>query len=422
MSANAIEVHALRKHYALGATSDAFPTLRDLIAARTKRMLGLDRRRTGPPVATAPFWALDGVSFDVPEGQVVGIIGSNGAGKSTLLKILSRIVEPTEGRAVLRGRVGSLLEVGTGFHPELTGRENIVLNGVIMGMSRREVAQHFEEIVAFAGIGAFLDTPVKRYSSGMYVRLAFAVAAHLEPEIMLIDEVLAVGDAEFQKKCLGKIGEVARSGRTIVFVSHNLTSIQSLCQRAIYLRGGKVAADGPPRAVVAQYLGGDVADRRERVWQHGDAAPGGRGVRLRRACVRPRNGGPADAIDVRTTFVIELDYETTEPARRIACDLLVIDEHGVLLFNAGPLTPAAPLERGIYRDTCSVPGDLMNDGVYRVEVRIIEGGRTLVPPTEILTFRIGDNPDFRHGWHGEWAGAIRPMLEWTTQRVGEPAD
>lgn len=415
MSSKAIEVHDIRKHYLLGSAGDAFPTLRDLIATRAKHWItrGRDSARSE---SVAPFWALDGVSFEIAPGEVVGLIGSNGAGKTTLLKILSRIVEPTAGHARLRGRVGSLLEVGTGFHPELTGRENIYLNGVIIGMSRREVAKHFDEIVAFAGIDAFLDTPVKRYSSGMYLRLAFAVAAHLEPEILLIDEVLAVGDAEFQKKCLGKIGEVARSGRTIVFVSHNLTSIQALCQRAIYLRHGKVAADGPARAVVGQYLSGGTTDRAERTWTD-DTGPGTDEVRVRRACVK-RLGGDADsAIDVRTPFAIEVDYTTRTAGHRVACDLLVVDEHGILLFNAGPLVPPAPLEPGVYRDVCRIPGDLMNDGAYRVEVRISESGREILPPTEILTFRIADNADFRHGWHGEWAGAIRPMLEWSTTRI-----
>ena len=206
--------------------------------------------------ATEDFWALRDVSFEVAPGEVVGIIGRNGAGKSTLLKILSRITEPTTGRVTLDGRVASLLEVGTGFHPELTGRENIFLNGAILGMTRAEIRRKFDEIVAFAEVERFLDTPVKRYSSGMYVRLAFAVAAHLEPEILVVDEVLAVGDAEFQKKCLGKMHEVSRGGRTVLFVSHNMAAVQALCSRAIWLERGEVAASGPASAVVAQYLQG----------------------------------------------------------------------------------------------------------------------------------------------------------------------
>ena len=416
MSVNAIEVEGLRKRYTLGARGDAFPTLRDLIAARAARLF---TRRNGAARAEAnPFWALDDVSFNVHVGEVVGVIGANGAGKSTLLKILSRIVEPTEGRAVLRGRVGSLLEVGTGFHPELTGRENIYLNGVIIGMSRREVAKHFDAIAAFSGIEAFLDTPVKRYSSGMYVRLAFAVAAHLEPEILLVDEVLAVGDAEFQKKCLGKIGEVARSGRTVLFVSHNLTSIQSLCHRAVYLRQGRIVSDGPARSVVGEYLRGNVSGSCERKWEEG-RGPGDSAARLRRACVKPVGGRPDDPIDVRTAFEVELEYAVTMAESRVACDILVVDEHGTLLFNAGPLTPPQSLAPGSYRDVCRVPGDLMNDGVYRIEARLSENGREILPPTEILTFHISDSADFRHGWHGEWAGAIRPMLDWKTERIGE---
>ncbi len=248
----AIRVENLSKQYTIGRAQERHDTLRDALSAAF--------RRKGTNGSAETFWALKDVSFEVKRGEVVGIIGRNGAGKSTLLKILSQITEPTSGRASIYGRVGSLLEVGTGFHPELTGRENIYLNGAILGMRREEITRQFDEIVAFSEIEKFLDTPVKRYSSGMYVRLAFAVAAHLEPEILLVDEVLAVGDAAFQKKALGKMGSVVNEGRTVVFVSHNMAAIQNLCQKVMLLEGGQLKEIGTPSKIVDQYL---VSDRKE---------------------------------------------------------------------------------------------------------------------------------------------------------------
>ncbi len=252
MSEITLRVENVSKSYELGAGREVRPryrTLRETIAGGAQQLF----RRNGSQVKQEKFWALRDVSFDVQEGEVVGIIGRNGAGKSTLLKILSRITEPTTGKIRIRGRVASLLEVGTGFHPELTGRENVFLNGAILGMSRAEIKSRFDEIVAFAEIEQFLDTPVKRYSSGMYVRLAFAVAAHLEPEILIVDEVLAVGDSEFQRKCLGKMREVSQGGRTVLFVSHNLVAVQMLCSRVILLTRGSIVADGTPAVSIHTY-------------------------------------------------------------------------------------------------------------------------------------------------------------------------
>jgi lipopolysaccharide transport system ATP-binding protein len=253
-----IQVENLGKQFVIGRRRQAsYTALRDVIAQQLRSGLqGLWRRKGGRQTESAQeiFWALQEVSFDIYEGDRVGIIGRNGAGKSTLLKILSRITEPSRGRISITGRVASLLEVGTGFHPELTGRENIFLNGAILGMSRAEIAQKFDEIVAFAEVEKFLDTPVKRYSSGMYVRLAFAVAAHLEPEILIVDEVLAVGDAQFQKKCLGKMEDVSKEGRTVLFVSHQMAAVEALCNRAILINAGQVHLDGPPTQVINAYL------------------------------------------------------------------------------------------------------------------------------------------------------------------------
>ncbi len=255
MSDIAIRVENISKRYRLGER-EPYKLLREVVSRAAAAPLGW-MRRNGQPGAgdsTGYFWALDNVSFEIKQGQAVGIIGRNGAGKSTLLKILSRITRPTRGQAQIYGRVGSLLEVGTGFHPELTGRENIYLNGAILGMKRIEIERKFDEIVAFAEIEKFLDTPVKRYSSGMYVRLAFAVAAHLEPEILLVDEVLAVGDAQFQRKCLGKMGEVTKTGRCVLFVSHNMSAVQQLCNKAILIKCGEIVRSGPPDNVIPDYL------------------------------------------------------------------------------------------------------------------------------------------------------------------------
>jgi lipopolysaccharide transport system ATP-binding protein len=259
MTAAALRVRGLSKQYTIGARQERHTQLRDRIAAAASGVLRRVLARGHRLSPSATIWALNDVSFDVNPGEVVGIVGGNGAGKSTLLKILSRITEPTAGTAEIHGRVGSLLEVGTGFHPELTGRENIYLNGAILGMRRAEITRKFDAIVDFAGVERFIDTPVKHYSSGMYVRLAFAVAAHMEPEILVIDEVLAVGDAHFQKKCLGKMDDVSRQGRTILFVSHNLDAVQRLCTRGLLIDRGQLVADGPIGDVVARYRSSDTA-------------------------------------------------------------------------------------------------------------------------------------------------------------------
>jgi lipopolysaccharide transport system ATP-binding protein len=256
MSEIAVRVEGLGKRYKLGP-AERYRNLRDTLADTFTAPFRWFRRGRSADAAEQIFWALKDISFDVQRGDVIGIIGRNGAGKSTLLKVLSRITEPTTGQADIHGRIASLLEVGTGFHPELTGRENIYLNGAILGMKKAEIRRKFDEIVAFSEVEKFLDTPVKHYSSGMYVRLAFAVAAHLEPEILIVDEVLAVGDAAFQKKCLRRMGQVAGEGRTVLFVSHNMTAIQSLCTRAILLRGGRMIGDGPTHDIVVQYLSTD---------------------------------------------------------------------------------------------------------------------------------------------------------------------
>lgn len=358
----AIRVEGVSKRYRLGERLPINPTLRDRLVELTGRL-----QRRGRQVESEPLWALSGIDFEIQPGEVVGIIGRNGAGKSTLLKVLSRITAPTEGRIEIYGRVGSLLEVGTGFHPELSGRENIFLNGSILGMSRREIAEKFDEIVAFAELERFIDTPVKRYSSGMYIRLAFAVAAHLEPEILLIDEVLAVGDAAFQKKCLGKMGEISRQGRTILFVSHNTAAMLNLCQRGILIDHGQVRADGPIEPVIQSYLRGlrvatpwDLRECRERE---------GRGrVRFTRACFEDGNGNPLEQGVSGRPLVIALDYEAEDgqPLPNCRASVAFYDGLGQTLFNcSSELVRRDPLDlppRGTLR--CRIPALPLSQNQY----------------------------------------------------------
>ncbi len=317
-----IKVEDLSKRYRVGGDTPYYDTLRSALTDAFRAPF----RRTddGSPKATNTFWALKDVSFEVKPGEVLGIIGRNGAGKSTLLKILSRITDPTDGRVEIYGRVGSLLEVGTGFHPELSGRENVFLNGAVLGMSKAEVAAKFDEIVAFAELDKFIDTPVKRYSSGMYVRLAFAVAAHLEPDILIIDEVLAVGDAMFQKKCLGKISSVAQQGRTVLFVSHNMVAIKTLCSRAILLRDGALADDGNPAQVANSYLGAGRTSRAETIWDDMSRAPSTRVFSLRAVRIRNREGKVTSELSAHEPFSVEVEYTNVSPGSTLGATVLVI--------------------------------------------------------------------------------------------------
>ncbi|HUF37878.1 MAG TPA: polysaccharide ABC transporter ATP-binding protein, partial [Anaerolineales bacterium] len=331
MPYTAIRVDHLSKRYTIGAAPEKYRTLRDTIAHTVNAPLRLLRS----PVSRPPsIWALDDVSFTVERGQVLGVIGRNGAGKSTLLKILSRVTEPTRGEVEIKGRVGSLLEVGTGFHPELTGRENIALNGAILGMKRAEIDRKFDEIVAFSGVEQFIDTPVKRYSSGMYLRLAFAVAAHLEPEILVVDEVLAVGDAEFQRKCLGKMDDVAQEGRTVLFVSHNMSAILQLTRESILLEGGKLSLRGPSTEVVDHYLSAGFSQSGERAWAPAeipaDAAP------FCPVALRVRNpaGTIVDTIRSVEPATLEIEYELERPITGLRVGLYLMSMRGELIFTS----------------------------------------------------------------------------------------
>jgi len=413
-----VEVRGLSKAYRIAHDPHRPTTLAEAIVRRLRDPLRRAQRET--------FWALRDVSFQIRQGEAVGIIGRNGAGKSTLLKILSRITVPTTGRVELYGPVGSLLEVGTGFHPELTGRENIYLNGSILGMRRREIERQFDAIVDFAEVEKFLDTPVKRYSSGMYVRLAFAVAAHLNPEILVIDEVLAVGDASFQKKCLGKMGQVAsEQGRTVLFVSHNMTAVQSLCGRALWLDRGMLAADGRPADVVPRYLKTAFAPVRERIWEDRASAPGTEKVRLRRASVRPETGSPGDAIDVHAPLIVEFEYWNLSSGAKLNLSLVIMNEEGAVVFNTAPTEDpewyGRPFPRGLFRSGCRIPGDLLNDGTHRVQLYVVEDQSVVLSRhDDLLIFDVIEPPGEREAWYGKWVGAVRPRLEWATELV-EPA-
>ena len=371
------------------------------------------------------FWALKDVSFEVKRGEVVGIIGRNGAGKSTLLKILSRITDPTEGKVTLRGRVASLLEVGTGFHPELTGRENIYLNGAILGMSRAEIRKKFDEIVAFAETEKFLDTPVKRYSSGMYVRLAFAVAAHLEPEILVIDEVLAVGDTEFQRKCLGKMESVARGGRTVLFVTHNMVAVQNLCSAALWLSEGKLAGRGNTGDLVRRYLETDIRSATERVWDISRSAPGTEDFKLLRAAIHCDGGD--DNLTISTPLMMEFEYANLREGARLNLSVDVINEHGLTVFNTVPYTDTEwhgkPFPFGNFHSSIAIPPFLLNDGRYRVRVMAVyDQAYVHCVIEDVLAFEVIDNEP-REGWQGKWQGVIRPRLQWNTEllKIAAPA-
>jgi lipopolysaccharide transport system ATP-binding protein len=410
-----IQVTNLGKQYRIGSRDSAYATLRETLV-NTASSLWNPTREKGKHI-----WALRDVSFQVEPGEVVGVIGRNGAGKTTLLKILSRITEPTTGRAQLNGRVGSLLEVGTGFHPELTGRENIYLNGSILGMRREEIDQRFDEIVAFAEVSEFIETPVKRYSSGMYLRLAFAVAAHLETEILLVDEVLAVGDVQFQKKCMGKIEEVAGEGRTVLFVSHNMPAVQRLCKRGILLSDGKIVRDDNIRPVVQDYLTLDLGQAGERTWPDLKSAPGDNVVRMRGVRALGTGGKISPEFSVRDDWYLEVEFAVLTAGYHLNVNIYLYDESGVLIFSTGDFQVPDWHERtrdvGVHKSRCLIPGDLLNDGSIRVLAGIYSPPGTLrAIERDAISVRINENlstSGARGFYPSPWpGGAVRPRLEW----------
>ena len=376
------------------------------------------------------IWALQEIDFEIGPGEVVGIIGRNGAGKSTLLKILSRITEPTTGRIELYGRIASLLEVGTGFHPELTGRENIFLNGAILGMKREEIERKFDEIVAFAEVSKFIDTPVKRYSSGMYVRLAFAVAAHLEPEILLVDEVLAVGDAGFQKKCLDKMKDVSQHGRTVLFVSHNMPAITRLCGRTILLDDGKMLQDGASHQVVSTYLRSGLGTSALRRWSDPARAPGNGIARLLAVRVRTEENETKEAIDIRRPVGIEMEYEVLQAGHILHPNYHFFNEEGINVFIAtdhDPLWRRRPRPVGRYLSTAWIPGNFLAEGTVIVGVALSTFDPIVLHfyERDAVAFQVIDSLDgdsARGDYAGSMPGAVRPLLKWNTQFVPNAAE
>lgn len=404
-----ISVENLSKQYRIGQRQP-YKTLRETLMNAVKSPATLFRRNGSGGDDT--FWALKDVSFEVQQGEVIGIIGRNGAGKSTLLKILSRVTEPTEGEVRLRGRVASLLEVGTGFHPELTGRENIFLNGSILGMSKREIDKKFDEIVTFAEVEKFIDTPVKRYSSGMYVRLAFAVAAHLEPEILIIDEVLSVGDAQFQKKCLGKMGEVAKGGRTVLFVSHNMAAIKTLCSRAVCLHNGMIVSAGNTAFVVNEYLGKGLNIDTVKLWPCIDSAPGNQDIRVHAIRVIADNG-ELGVFTIKTAIRLEFEYSffLKDILFYIGVHIRTISGECAFVTTSSPTV----ISSGRYKTVCHIPGDLLNSGIYTLHVYYVrDGSNVLLEIENPVFFEIHDVERPEGAWIGAIPGAVRPLLHWET--------
>jgi homopolymeric O-antigen transport system ATP-binding protein len=430
----AVRVDNIGKEYRLGTrrtpgTVLLREALTDLAAAPFRKLRSIGHRLSagsGSAVDQSArpnhIWALRNVSFTVPRGQIIGIIGPNGAGKSTLLKILSRITEPTEGRVEIHGRVGSLLEVGTGFHPELTGLENVFLSGALLGMRKVEIERNLDEIVAFSEIEKFIDTPVKHYSSGMYVRLAFSVAAHLEPEILIVDEVLAVGDVAFQRKCLNKMEDVRQHGRTILFVSHNMDAVTRLCERALLISHGGIQKDGPASDVASAYLLSTLKTDAIRDWPSADTAPGNQVVRLRQVRARNEAGATVENIDVRQAVGIEMVFDVLIPDQVLAPSFTFYSRAGTCVFSVQDLDPEwrrRPRPAGRFTSTAWVPPNLLAEGAL-----LVSCGMSSYHPFQVhffvreaIAFNVTDpgaGDSARGDWDGSIPGVVRPLLKWET--------
>lgn len=405
-----LKVEKIFKQYELGQVSTGtithdFNRWLHKIRGKDDPYLKITEKNTRDEQGGSKFvWALDDISFDVHQGDVLGIIGRNGAGKSTLLKILSNVTSPTKGNIKIKGRIASLLEVGTGFHPDLTGRENIYLNGAILGMSKKEIKSKFEEIVAFSGVDKYIDTPVKRYSSGMYVRLAFSVAAHLEPEILIVDEVLAVGDAEFQRKCLGKMKEVSQQGRTVIFVSHNLVAVKSLCTKGIVLEQGKLVFNGSADEAVEHYLRTSVGNLNPIVaFNSPDIALGNDFIKLKSIAVNPNRP------QISTSFSIEFAFWNLMSVASFNVAFDIIDVLGEVVFGSGFTFTS---KNNVAEAFCTIPADLMNDGIYSMHVYIHTVDRqSICNFADIISFEIIDNKR-NYAYFGKINGAVRPKLYW----------
>ncbi|RJP48197.1 MAG: ABC transporter ATP-binding protein [Anaerolineaceae bacterium] len=425
----AISVRDLSKQYKIGAAETKFRynMLRDVLMDTfyapvriAKAMIGKSDRRSNQNFV----WALKDVSFDLEEGKVLGIVGRNGAGKSTLLKILSRVTEPTAGTVSVRGRVGSLLEVGTGFHPELTGRENIYMNGAILGMRRAEIDSKFDEIVDFSEVTQFIDTPVKRYSSGMYLRLAFAVAAHLEPEILVVDEVLAVGDAEFQKKCLGKMGDVAQQGRTVLFVSHNMSAILRLTQEAIVLNKGQMLMRGPTQEAVDFYLSSGQMQAGERVWDADEIPAASQPFRPINLKIKNRSGKVVDTVRSTEPLTVEFEYQLDAPVTGLRIGFYLSTMRGEYVLTSFDTDAPDLFEKfdsrkaGRYISRAEIPADIFNEGRYSIGVNASSFGvRRYFMDENAIAFNVDISGAPGTQWPEPRVGPVRLRLEWKIEKL-----
>ncbi len=402
-----IEVHNLSKLYKIGQ-KQRYLSLRDSVTDLFKKK--------GQNTVDADFWALNDISFDVQAGESIGIIGRNGAGKSTLLKILSRITPPTKGKAILRGRMASLLEVGTGFHPELTGRENVYFNASILGLRKAEVVKKFDEIVAFSGVEQFIDTPLKHYSSGMQLRLAFAVAAHLEPEILVIDEVLAVGDAEFQKKCLGKMDEVSKSGRTVLFVSHNLNAVIQLCPQSILLEKGRLVQMGETRSIINRYLKENTSESLTFDFKNDQIEDDF--CQLLKLRFIDKNKHPLSHVAVDQAFGIEFSYRIKKQGYMPTANFLLSTALNERVFQSLPSAYNSGFEVEYYTAVCWMPDNFLNDLTYKLTVALTSHNPTHIHCQTEIIFEVIDNLDAptRGNYRGVMHGVIRPLLVWETEK------
>jgi lipopolysaccharide transport system ATP-binding protein len=420
MSDIAIKVENISKEYRIGAPVMQYRTLRDSLSNFFKHPFRKSER--GSEEFSGKIWALKDVSFEVKQGQVLGVIGRNGAGKSTLLKILSRVTDPTTGYAEIRGRVGSLLEVGTGFHPELTGRENIYLNGAILGMKSSEIDRKFDEIVAFSEVEKFIDTPVKRFSSGMYLRLAFAVAAHLEPEILVVDEVLAVGDAEFQRKCLGKMNDVAQEGRTVLFVSHNMSAILRLTEESLVLDHGRLILRAPSTQAVDYYLSSGFSQEGERIWT-ADEIPAS-AYPFRPVCVRVlnENGITSDTIRSVESIKIDIEYEIEKPINGLRVGIYLLSTRGEFIMTSFDTDNSETYEnytirpQGRYHSRCVIPPNFLNEGRFVIGVNASAYRiKRYFHDEQALIFNVDGTGAPGMQWPEARPGPIRPLLNWTIE-------
>ncbi|HSG41522.1 MAG TPA: ABC transporter ATP-binding protein [Anaerolineales bacterium] len=426
----AISVNNISKQYKIGAAQQKFQygmfrdVIMDTLTIPVRLYQALRGRGMRGTASTETIWALKDISFDLEEGKVLGIVGRNGAGKSTLLKILSRVTEPTIGTVTVRGRVGSLLEVGTGFHPELTGRENIYMNGAILGMKRAEIDRNFDEIVDFSEVGQFIDTPVKRYSSGMYLRLAFAVAAHLEPEILVVDEVLAVGDADFQRKCLGKMNDVAQQGRTVLFVSHNMSAILRLTEEAIVLKKGQLIKRAPTPEAVDYYLSSGMAESGQRIWGAEDIPAESEPFKPVAVRIKDRSGNVVDTVRSTEPLTVEWEYQLNAPVTGLRVGMYLSTMRGEYIFTAFDTDDAKQYDQfgarqaGRYISRCEIPADFFNEGRYSLGVNASSFGvKRYFMDENALSFNVDIAGAPGTQWPEVRQGPVRPRFEWKIEKL-----